>query len=562
MSLLLLLTGTGAPPAVAAGVVTSRPPLGLHAEVTDANGARTRWDAGSPDASMRPQNLSFRTARMTGFADASVTLNRRVDTDYIDLHLLDNISLIGDDGSTAYEGRVTAIPKSMQQSHQVTVQAAGWIAHTRDRKFTDIIVDRDLSAWGDSPLANRVNVLANPAVFGSSSIAPDAADGPAIVQTMQGAWTSVAGGFRCQNWYDAGPGNTLNRVYWTFQIAGSTSTGGNWTRTVIAYENDDATGTTTSSGEQSASGNVSGVLTITTPVQYARIEHGYFVSGGGAGEAYETHWTNLAAYGTTVPVRGTEPGGVYASDVIQYIAQTYCPQLDTSGVQDTTYVIPHLVFKEPTEPYEAMLRCNAFHLWDLGVWEDRVLHYAPVDMSTYDWQVRLSDHGVQVDLQGDSVEQLANGISVTFQDLATGAQNRITPDTDTELADTDPENPANKHGLTVWTDVTLTSPTTEDAAAQMGRALLNEFTSPRAPGTITVQGHLRDQAGNWQQAWKVRAGDTIIISDHPNDRPRLITETTYNADNHTVTITVEGQPRRLDAVIDRLSTALTANTLG
>jgi hypothetical protein len=283
-----------------------------------------------------------------------------------------------------------------------------------------------------------------------------------------------------------------------------------------------------------------------------------------AGSPFAMNVTQLAVYGnhglTTVAIDG-EPDGVTASDVIRYLAANYAPMLDTSGVQDTTTPIPHLAFTDRTDLYEAFGRVNAFHLWDLAVWENRVLHYGPVDMTDYDWQIRLDDPGVTVDLQGDSVESMANGIVVQYTDVTTGELTEVTPDDDDRLLDSDPENPANKHGLTIWTEVPLSWPTTEAAAIEQGRALLAEFTSPRAPGTITVRGHVRDRQGNWCQAWKIRPGDTIAITNHPNDRPRLINEVSYSHDTHTMTLTVEGQPRRMDAVFARHEAALAANGL-
>jgi hypothetical protein len=98
------------------------------------------------------------------------------------------------------------------------------------------------------------------------------------------------------------------------------------------------------------------------------------------------------------------------------------------------------------------------------------------------------------------------------------------------------------------------------AAAQIGRIALAEFNLPKAPGTITVTGHIKDRAGHWQQGWRVRAGDTVAITDHPNDRPRLVTETTWDHDSKTLTISVEGPAHRLDAVLDRITTILSPRT--
>jgi hypothetical protein len=164
-------------------------------------------------------------------------------------------------------------------------------------------------------------------------------------------------------------------------------------------------------------------------------------------------------------------------------------------------------------------------------------------------------------LQGDSTSDLANGIAVSYQDVATARPGRLTPDSHAELRDPNDSNPATLHGLNVWTELSLSSPTTSDAALQLGRAALAEYNQPKSPGTINVQGHIRDRAGHYQPVWKVRAGDRIIISDHANDRPRLVVESDYQHDTKTISLAVDSSFKRLDAVLDRLGTALRASGL-
>jgi hypothetical protein len=92
---------------------------------------------------------------------------------------------------------------------------------------------------------------------------------------------------------------------------------------------------------------------------------------------HQQRYTKIAVYGdhglTTHPVTNadgtTEPDGVYASDVIRYLIANYCPLLNAGGVQNTTYPIGHLVFRDRTFPYDAMLTVNSFHRWGLECWE-------------------------------------------------------------------------------------------------------------------------------------------------------------------------------------------------
>lgn len=533
------------------------PPLELAVEIANATGTRTRWDPNAANAANRPQNLSFSTKRGEGFADASVTLARRFDRDYVDLGLFDDVVFHGADGSTAYEGRVAAIPRSFDDSHSLSVQLAGWMSHARDQPFTEIFVDRDLSAWTPPSRARQVQLLAsNFGLHGFDAARDTTGATPALVLHIDGAWISpilpVA-----EALYDAGPGNQIAFLYiWTNGSAGVSS---NAAFDLYVQGGSGDSAPDVMSGDYWSGSDTAQYATI-GPRRFISLTFQYTTTpAGSAGATFSIGLRNLAAYGDHgVPVLGDPPGGVYASDVIRYVTGHYCPKLSVAGVIDTTWPIPHLVFKEPTDPYDVFLAVNAFHLWEIGVWENKTLTFEPADRTDYDWEVRLSDFGVGVSLQGDSTEDLANGMIVEFTNVTTGAKDVLTPDVYTDLTDPTPDNPVNTHGLTRWQKISLSSPTTTDAAVQIGKSALAEFNSPKAPGTITVNGHLRDRAGHWQQGWKVRAGDTIAITDHPNDSPRLITETSWDHSSKQLTVTVDSTAKRLDAVLDRIGLALTA----
>jgi hypothetical protein len=81
-----------------------KPSLELTVEVTRADGSQRDWGPGGRAGEV-PQGLSFRTKQAEGFADANLTLARRVDREYPDLNLLDGVVISGADGSVAYEGR-------------------------------------------------------------------------------------------------------------------------------------------------------------------------------------------------------------------------------------------------------------------------------------------------------------------------------------------------------------------------------------------------------------------------------------------------------------------------
>jgi pimeloyl-ACP methyl ester carboxylesterase len=103
------------------------------------------------------------TARRSakGFSDGGGQLARRIDQDYPDLNLVDNLVLTGADGSIAYEGRVSAMPRDLSDTHSIGVTTAGWMAHAKDRMFQEIYVDRDVGQWGDMPLERKARTSAS-----------------------------------------------------------------------------------------------------------------------------------------------------------------------------------------------------------------------------------------------------------------------------------------------------------------------------------------------------------------------------------------------------------------
>lgn len=533
-----------------------KPPLELHVEVTDADGVRYRWDSSSRWPGDRPQDMTLSTKRGEGFADASVTLARRVDRDYVDLHLFDDVAFVGVDGSVAYEGRIAAMPRTIQDAHSINVQLAGHMAHARDRPFTEIFADRDLSSWTTPSRTQQAALLAANWSMHDMDATRDASNFPAINLRIKDSWLSPYKPITLAV-YDAGSLNKVNTLWYHFR-AGSSLMDVNFEAHILGGTSDSSFDI--DSGDLWAGVDVSAYQVLTGARRFVALELLYNTTPAGIqGATFSLFAANPTVYGDHgLSVYGPNPGGLYASDVMKYIAQRYCPLLNTDGVQQTTWPIPHLTFKELTDPYDAFTLLNAYHLWEIGVWENKTLTFGPSNRLDYDWEFRASDFGGSLEQQGDTTQDLANGMLVEFTNVSTGVQETLTPEIYSDLIDTNPDNPANRHGISRWPKITLSQPTTVDSALQIGRAALLEYNAPKGPGTINVTGHVKDRAGHWQPGWKVRAGDTIAITDHPNDVPRLITETSWNQESKQLSVTVDSTAKRLDAILDRMSVALTA----
>lgn len=548
-------------------ITQPRPPLGLSVNVTDASGATTQWSSQDTNPENRPRSLSFGSQRMQGFASASLELARRIDRDYVDVHLLDDVEIVGDDGSTAWEGRVGAIPRTVDTQHSISLKCGGWMGHAKDRKFTGIYVDRDLQQWQAVSFVQRVANAASGYSNRDPVIIPDQAT-PSVRTVFTGAW--AAGGLPvCGAMYDAGDGNRIGSVYYAWTRGTNVSTGGdpNYIWAVNAMTSDNIASGQDTTADLQAGGPGSGTLTTTAARRFAMVRLEYGVAGGTAGMEYTIDWRDLAVYGNHgITKRGSAPQGLFVSDVLRHVIDTYCPMLSSAGIQSNEFVIAHQVFREPTDPYDAILDLNKYSLWDCSVWENRTVRYAPIDMTDYDWDVRFSDPGFSTTLQGDTSTDLANGVAVTFRDVTTGRTVRLTPDDTSDLLDSSVENPANQHGYPIWTEYNISVPTTEDGAIQIGRAALAEYNAPKAPGTITIGPYVRDRAGHWQPYHAIRANDRIAITSSTSlsDRPRLINEVSHAQSaggGGMATISVDKPPQKLGAVMDRFATALAAANL-
>jgi hypothetical protein len=521
-------------------------PLDLFIEVTTAEGTRYRWDANQAPGS-RPLNLSFRSKIGEGFSDASLQLARRIDLDYPDLNLGDAVTIRGADGGTVYEGYVAAMPRELSDRHVIGVTLTGWMAHAKDRQFQEIYVDRDIGQWGDMPLERKAGL--GPISYGDF------------------AYTTAQGGLVCalpnqalgtdtiaEAWYQAPPDCAVAKIGYK---GTTTSLPGGWLQSFYTASGRD------DSGAAGAAPTLDGTLRSVTTTAQRYAFHETYSHGVAATPAAGANLTfsKLAVYGnhglTTRTGDTTEPDGLYLSDILKNVAQRWCPLLDTSGVQDNPYVVQHCAFRDPTFPYDAWLELNKYALWHLGVWDNRKLTYKPYDLTDYQWEIRTDDPGITFSPQGPSTDSLFNGIAVTYTNPLTGVADRITPETTSTLADTSTANPWTAHGRTHWDEITLTTPTLAAQAALLGVAALADRNRPKTPGTITATGYIRDRAGNLQPVSKVRAGDTIKITNF-NDVVRLIVEADYDDEQKTVNLSIDKPFALLDAYLDRQQNALQA----
>jgi hypothetical protein len=531
--------------------VTTKPPIELDVELETRDGTLFRFDATSIKASNRPMGLSFNTQRGEGYGPGGFSVVRKAMRDYEDLNLLDKVRFIGKNGEVAYAGRVHDLARTNDPQQQISVTTVGPMAMAKFRRFSEIYIDSDLTRWGEASAQRRADlVLAGYSLAASVGVGAKSVDDAeqALVMDFSNVQTAAGRNMLGHAVYSSGGPEIAAVLYQLSVLAGPT---GNptWIDRVSTALNALFTEGFKAGTDLNAS-NGQGELLGESGSKFAAVSS-YFGDGGGT-QMTDLHAWLLKVIGTHgLPLQGTWPDvGLTVSDILAHIFTNFTPLTWAGG--STTYPVKHAAYRAAF-PYDAAKTLNDLHLWELAVYGDEEVLFYPADLTKADWQIRTDDPGVRFNpLQGDSIDGFGNGVEVTFTDF-TGEQHTIYPDENEELRDLSESNPANLHGVDLWKPFDCAHPTTEADAVQQGRAYLADQNRPKSPGTISIKGgYIKDGAGHWQQGWKPNAGETIALTNHPNDAPRLITSTPkWNQDSKELTISVDNGFELLEAFIAR-----------
>jgi len=537
----------------------------LSVAIIAAGGEAYRWGPDEWDVENIPQAISFGTSMPGGFKSATITLPRRIDFDYADLNLLDTVQILGPGNEVAWEGRVQQLPRSHGDTFSITVGAVGWSAHLMDdTSFREVYVGRDLGEWTDISSSWRLSWGTSLAYRGFN-VAPDATNAlPGIALELDGVLPAspkpTAG---CQ--YDAGPGC---RIAFLDYEAFFSWLDVNFEMNVGTAQDDSPAGFALWA-DLCLGAATNGPATLSgTPGRVMDFEWRFSAAGGSDGVQYKATMRKLAWFGDHgLTIRGLPPNrGLYASDVIADALARSAPALnfttgESGSIQPTTFIIPHLVFREPTTPQSVVMQANGYHLWDWGVWEDREFFFREPNPERLTWEVRLSE-GARLDLEGSQADDVFNGVVVSYTDPG-GVQRTVGPPgadadaTDPSLADTSQSNPVNAHGIPrKWAVVSLSQTTTQAGAVQLGAIYLGEKSLPQRRGSLVITGKVSHPTAGQRPVWAMRAGQWVRIADHPTDIPRKIIETNYDAATDTITCSLDNTSQKLDAILERIGVSL------
>jgi hypothetical protein len=526
----------------------------------------TRWGPDEQAVANVPKGLSFSTADPGLFKDATVALARPIDLPWPDLSLLRDVRIHGVGRRTAWEGRLQEIPLHYAEDYSINPAAVGHSSQLDyDPSFREIYVGRDLGEWTELSAQWRLG-WAGSLSYAGFSVAPDSGEGrPSLALELNGHWEAqkpVAAAM-----YDAGAGCIIAALDYEYALNTADAT---FILELFTGTDDKPTGGASlgdlvTSAASSGSGELKpGKRVMAWQWYYANI------NAGQDGAQYRALMRRLAWFGGHgLTIRGAAPNrGLYGSDVIADIVKRCAPELNyTTGpagsIEPSTYIIPHLVFRDPVKGSDAILAVNAYHQRTWGVEEGKRFFWRSALKSRKRWRIRRSKgHGI--DLLGPQAETAINGVVVTFTDPA-GVTRVVGPPgcagadvTSEVLADTSDANPVNLAGIPrKWGELQLSFVTDYTGAIQVGYAwLVDKLQNANARGSVTVSGVVEDdESGALFPAWYMRAGDSAIVTDGDNIERRII-ETNYDHDTRTVTCNMDTPPNKVEALMERMGIAL------
>jgi len=524
-----------------------------------------RWGADEADAGDIPHGLSFSTSDPGGFKDASLALSRRIDQDFPDLKLLRDVLIYGPGERTAWEGRLQEIPRHQAEDFSINPTAVGHVAALDDDpSFKEIYVGRDLSEFVDLSAAWRLGWGASFAYQGFN-VAQDSAEGrPAIMLEINGQWTSPIPTAAVM--YDASAGCLIAALDYEYVVS---DTNAKWLLQVGQADDDVPTNFKALTDLATGFKEGSGTLTPETPRRVLNVEWRYSEGGGGAGAQYRATLRRLVWFGAHgLTIRGERPNrGLYICDVIADVVRRVAPGLNfTTGnggsIEPSTYICPHLVFREKIKGSDAVLAANAYHQRSWGVEDGKRFFWRSTETYRKRWRIRRS-RGHGVDLLGPQAEAAINGVVASFTDPG-GVSRMVGPlgcrtadYTTSLLEDTSPTNPVNEAGIErKWAELQLSFVTDDEGAAQVAYAWMRDkLLSAAARGSVVVTGLVEDENGVLFPAWYMRAGDSATVVDGDNIERRII-ETTYDHDSRTASCNLDATPHKVEALMERMGVSL------
>lgn len=544
--------------------VREKPPLRHIIDIETPAGRHHRWSLDAQQAGDVFANLRYSDSMPGGHENCEATLPRDPNRDYPDMERLSDLRVQGPGGRPYWEGRLERAPRTSGDQMAITPGAVGNVAYLDDnRSVVAIIRDIDLSRWQEPSATRRLDLIANDFANGDHNANPDSITGlPALRTTARGAWTATSKP-DASAWYDSGGAPIGSVGYRWLKSFSIDETNANWEWAVALSDTDADLVSADGTGNLRAVGPGSGTLVATTNTRrFAAVYLRFNGSGGDDGKDYEIAWTALPVYGAHgLTLRGTEPdAGFLASDVVRHIVETFAPILNVydDSIQQSSFVIPHLAFLEPTTGVEIVRQTSRFELPDWAVWDGYEFVWHAPGARGKTWRLRTGPS--QLEATGQTVERLWNSIVVQYQDVDGSTRTVGPPDSganveSTDLRDDDPDNPANRRGI-IRRDRLVMGVSTAAGATEVGRRFLEGTKLLDTSGKARVVGWAEDDRGVLHPFSAIRSGDYAVFVDAADPSPRKIVHTDKYFATRTCNIDLDAPPEGLQQLLERLQVVL------
>jgi hypothetical protein len=256
---------------------------------------------------------------------------------------------------------------------------------------------------------------------------------------------------------------------------------------------------------------------------------------------------------TNIRIKTTTSASVCADEIAKalaaYINNINSTQLSSSTalIQSPALDLKNEVYEEET-PSDILNRLVALgdnqtppRIWEVGVWENQMLHFRPRSSASQTWYVDVTD----LDLER-TIETLTNSVYAVYQDT-TNRTLRTSVNADSASV--------SRYGITRRSAIKANTTSSIQAGVQRDVVLVDRKEPlPRATIEFNV---IYDQYGARHPLFMLRSGDTITIRNLPStiiaDKVRTfrISRTDYDSDSNTISVEPELPQNTLDVMLAR-----------
>ncbi|HET7588588.1 MAG TPA: fibronectin type III domain-containing protein [Solirubrobacterales bacterium] len=561
---------------VKASIVREPMPMDVLVLVTTPGGKTFDWTENGRQAGSILEEMTDSGSVPGGNKDWTATLPRKSGIDYSDLKRGSRAELFGAGQMPLGVYFLTRAAQISGDRISVTPAAPGYESRlVDDNTAQEIYIDADMTAWGDTSARRRAEITTNKYTNAQVQLLPAGSPDPenpssySRVPAISHSWTTISNEELkapdvAESWYDS-QGVSLGVVMLDFSPVTGISIGDtNWADQV--YASIDGVVLQENLAELDAA-VVTGKSMAVAEGRFHLLLRDYLATSRNETGKWETQWKNLRILGRHgIPVYGTWPAiGVLASDVVANALARWAPDIHfTTGangtIKPTSFLIPHLAFKEPTTVGDMIQQATRFEIPEWGVWPGQfgpTFYMNPRGQREGRKRWRARSHEVEFEDTGQQLDQVFNGVVVQGQGtdgstLFIGPAGSGLRYTSERLLDRDPQNPANEAGIKRYAKIQMKGIATLEGMIEAGEAFLEQSKLLDGSGKATLTGYVEDEHGMRWPYYCVEAGDEIEVVGSSIPGYRYIVNASRTRSSRSVSIDIDAPPDGFEAMMERL----------